>query len=215
MRKVYSRGNINAPIMFIAQVPSAEEVGHYVIEKGTEKTSKNKIFMPIPLCGPAGQVLHNMLNWAGIMEGDFILTNIIKKGTFRPGTDYVRPPTEDEILDDRQNLMKEIVKVNPKLIITLGKEALWALSYSEKCDLDELRIGKNVGVFHDLKVDNPMEVLGLKGDGKADPITYKILPLYHPASVLRDETKEYKNKMSQVMTQNKELISDILGRFTL
>ena len=171
--------------------------------------------MPIPLCGPAGIVGHKMLIWADIIEGDFILTNIVKSGTFTKEGRY-RPPTEDEILEERDTVIKEIAKVNPKLILTFGKEALWSLCYHDKAAIDEMTLGPKHGIMHKLTIDiNKYLELNLEGQNLSR--TYSIIPLYHPSAILRDETGErgFKERVTQTMLANKEYISNILGRLML
>jgi uracil-DNA glycosylase family 4 len=173
--------------------------------------------MPIPLCGKAGKLFHGMMRWMGLEEGDFYLTNTVKEATFKPGSSYVRPPTEEEILKHRKDLILEIAKVSPKIIFTLGKEALWSLCYHEKESLDEMGIGKHVGEHHTLEI-NITEALEMDPH-ESGPIIHKlkVIPLYHPSAILRDEdnSKGYKERVTKVLNENQELISNSLGRFLL
>lgn len=205
--KCYSRGNINAAIMVIGQSPTLEEVMHSV-----EKENGDSVLMPIPLCGQAGRLLHSMLSYTGLIEGDFILTNSVKFATLK-NKNYVRPPSEKELLDSRHDVLTEIVKVNPKLIITLGKEPLWSLLFSDKTELEEFQISKYNGELQTLEL-NPLDYLDYPIQKQDIKVTYKILPLFHPAAILRDTdgSRGYKKLVTEALLKNRELFESLVNR---
>lgn len=185
-------------------MPGKEEANYHV--KGVDwKGNKYDEAMPIPFCGGAGRVLHRMLNWADIREGEFILTNVCKNMLL--DGNKVRTPTEAELVESRPQLILEICKIDPNLIITLGLGPIWSLCYFEKESREELRMGKLNGTHHKLELswfDNKIH-------------TYTVLPLYHPSAVQRDETGErgYKEAVTKVMIDNKEMIGECIGRIML
>jgi uracil-DNA glycosylase family 4 len=207
--KAFSRGNINAKIMLIGQSPGKEDINHF--EKEQDGT---QVLMPIPFAGSTGKLLQKMLTWASIEEGDYILTNCTKNVYFKDGN-MLRPPNEEEIRQEKDTLFEEIAKVNPKLIFTLGKEALWITCYSEKTSLEELAVSRKIGDKHYLTLDRA-KLLNFKTTEKHE-VVIPILPLYHPSAILRDKTGEkgYKAAVTKVLIDNKEFITNILGRLLI
>lgn len=210
MNRCYSRGNIQAKLMMIGEAPGRDEVGHKV----------DGISMPIPFCGPSGRLLHEIMRWLDIHEGEFILTNVIKSGVF-DSKGYTRTPTEEEMLGTadtttggREELIEEIRKVDPGFIILLGKVPLWTLSYYHKFSFDNLRITELNGKIHILELHVPV----IK-EGKAEIANRKIpmLPIYHPAAMLRDrnDKRGYKQQVCKALLKHREMISDVLGRIMI
>jgi uracil-DNA glycosylase family 4 len=187
--------------MIIAEAPAKEELNNNV----------EGVPMPIPLCGKAGRLLHNMLKWADITEGDFILTNVIKSGLFDE-SGKVRGPNEEEIIgtssySPRKELEKEISKVSPKLILLLGKTPLWTLFYHSKNAYEDTKIGIHVGkiMYYETM------------DYTNKPVKIPAIPLYHPSAILRDEdlSRGFKEATTKALLNHKDLISTVLGRIML
>ena len=204
MDNCYSRGNINAPLMFIGENPGREECGHSITDYDNLGREK-KLRMPIPFCGKAGRALHRMISWAEIMEGEYILSNVYKKICFKGNR--VTVANEDQLLAVRDESILEIKKIDPKLIITLGTGPVWLLCYYNKVSRDDIRMGKLNGV---------LQTLELEWFDKSIR-KYTILPLYHPSAVIRDESGErgYKVAVSNALIQHKELICKATGRVML
>jgi DNA polymerase len=194
----YSRGNINAPIMLIGEAPGKDEIRHEVED----------VNMPIPFAGVSGRLLHKILKWTDITEGDFILTNVIKTGIFDE-TGKTRPPREDELMGEspntkggRPSLLLEINKIQPKLIIMLGKTPLWTLFFYDKMGYEDIRMTSYVGKLQYLDVK---------------PNKIPCLPLFHPAAILRDEdnSRGFKAATTKALLEHKDLISSVVGRIML
>jgi uracil-DNA glycosylase len=52
---------------------------------------------------------------------------------------------------------------------------------------------------------------------KTQTKTYQVLPLFHPSAILRDKDNErgYKAIVTKTMAENKELISNCVGRILI
>lgn len=144
-----------------------------------------------PFIGPSGKLLHGLLKQVGIRKEDCYLTNVFNfqpKGAY-PDNDlknisgpkaegisglpaisagkYVRAEFQKEL--DR--LYKEIQNEKPVLVIALGATAAWAL-------LQSTGIRKIRGA--------PALAAPLAADRVG--FSFKVLPTYHPAAVLREWT---------------------------
>lgn len=117
-----------------------------------------------PFVGRAGDVLDEMLDLTGLKREEIFITNILKCRP--PGN---RDPEAEEIKECTPYLDRQISLIKPDVIVTLGN---FATSYiMEKFGLKPETIGKVHGkVF---RISNLM-------------LTAKIIPMYHPAVVLRN-----------------------------
>jgi len=127
-------------IMVVAEGPGAEE----------DKTGE-------PFVGRSGKLLMQWFNSIGLIRGkDYFLTNIVK---CRPPNN--RDPTFDEMkICGVQWLKKQIDKVNPKLVITVGRIATQYLLNSDS----------TMGKLRGQKINRGNRV---------------VMPIYHPSYVLR------------------------------
>ncbi len=117
-----------------------------------------------PFVGKAGKVLDELLESVGLERGDVYITNILKCRP--PGN---RSPSPEEIKACTPHLERQLSILKPKVIVPLGK---FAMSFIfAKFGLEERKISKVHGQVS--KVSN------LTG-------TFKILPLYHPATATYD-----------------------------
>lgn len=105
MKTVPGYGNPKAKIMLIGEAPGAQEI----------KQGK-------PFVGPAGKWLDKILQKCKIDRKNLYITNLIKVKL--PGN---RKPTEKEIKKWMPELMREIKKVNPRMIVLLGDTVTRAL----------------------------------------------------------------------------------------
>ena len=72
-----------------------------------------------PFVGPAGKLLEELLGSAGLRRSDVYITNVVK---CRPPNN--RDPLPAEIEASRKYLRLQIEKIDPKLIVTLGRYSL-------------------------------------------------------------------------------------------
>jgi DNA polymerase len=137
---VFSYGNIHSPVMFIGMNPGKDEV----------KQKK-------PFVGKSGQLLDELLTYAGIESRKTVfISNICKCYTIG-----LREPTPKERNACSPFLAKEIELLKPKLLVPLGNFALEALTGSRS-------IMNQRGRIIDTKYDN-----------------ISIFPSLHPSAALR------------------------------
>ena len=103
---VLGDGNINSPIMLVGEAP------------GMEEDSAGLTFL-----GEVGDLLKNMLNAINIKKENIYSTYAVN---FRPPED--RKPTSKEIKRYSQFLQKQILIINPKIIILMGGTAMESLT---------------------------------------------------------------------------------------
>lgn len=145
-----------------------------------------------PFVGPSGWLLDQMLSQVGISRKECYLTNVIN---FRPkpSNDIINlcgPRTSGvpgfpslikgkfllkEHTHELTRLYQEINRENPNVIIAFGATAAWALTGSS--GIRAIR-GSPIGTT----------LVGAAATGIRLARTFKVLPTYHPAAVLRDWT---------------------------
>ena len=120
-----------------------------------------------PFVGRSGKLLDQLLQNAGIdISLDVYFCNVIK---CRPPKN--RRPTKIEIQENLPWLYQQIKLVNPQIIILVGATALTAI----------------------LKNNSPISILRgkwIEWDGRL------VMPIFHPAYLLRNQSKEEGNPMS-------------------
>jgi len=129
-------------VMMIGEAPGANEV-----EEGE------------PFVGRAGEKMNKALKNIGVDRGDIYITNLVK---IRPPDN--RDPKKDEIEAWAPLLEKEIEKVDPDIILTLG-------NFPSKYMLDT---SKGISQIHG-------RIFTREGQ--------KIMPVFHPAATLYDRSK--------------------------
>ena len=139
---IFGTGNINAEVVVVGESPGAPDAD-------SEK----------PFMGPVGQLLEKILAAIGIRREEVYLTNIVK---------YISQG--DELTPDILKfftpfLHREILAVNPKVVISLGNTPTKALLNTKKA-ISQIR-----GEFYDYN--------GIK-----------LMPTFNPAYLLRDPTKK-------------------------
>lgn len=133
---VFGDGDLDADIVFIGEAPG-----------------KNEDLQGLPFVGASGKFLDEMLESINLKRKQVYITNIVK---YRPPNN--RDPLPQEKADFLPYLKKQLIVINPILIVTLGK-------HSMECFLPNDLISKVHGHAKRVK-------------GKV------ILPLYHPAAAL-------------------------------
>ena len=143
---VFGQGPLSAKFMFVGEQPGDVE------DRAGE-----------PFVGPAGQLLRDALDDAGIPLDDVYLTNTVKhfKWTERGKRRIHEKPNREEILACRLWLDAEIDKVRPRVIVALGATAAGAI------------LGPSARVTRDRAKAVPSPL--------ADLVTLTV----HPSSILR------------------------------
>jgi len=134
----------------------------------------------IPFVGKAGKLMNNAFDAVGINRKEVYIANIIK---CRPENN--RDPEQDEILACINYLRNQVMIIKPKIIVLLGRFALQSVLGQE------YKISSSRGKWIEKK-----EIL--------------YMPTWHPAALLRDETKkiDFINDLKQVIVKLNELIQE-------
>lgn len=152
---VFGEGTRSAEIMLVGEQPGDKE----------DRSGK-------PFVGPAGRLLDQALEHAGIDRRKIYVTNIVKHFKWQPkGKRRIhKKPNADEIMACRPWFDAEVDRVEPKVIVALGATAAKALLGSS------FRLTKHRGEF----IDGP--------NGS------QVTATLHPSSLLRidddDERRE-------------------------
>jgi len=133
-------GPANTPIMFIGEGP-----GFHENEQGK------------PFVGAAGKFLDELLGKIGMKRQDVFITNVVKCRP--PGN---RDPLPQELAACSEYLERQILAINPKVIVTLGR-------YSMAHFLPNAKISEVHGQ-------------GMKVKGRL------IVAMYHPAAALHQQS---------------------------
>ena len=171
---VFGEGAKRAKVMFIGEQPGNDEdlKGH-------------------PFVGPAGRILDQALEEAGIDRRQTYVTNVVKHFKWEPrGKRRIhKKPNSTEIEACRPWLEAEIETVRPKILVCLGATAAQAL------------LGK------DFRVSKQ------RGQPIASPLAELVMATVHPSSILRatDETREA--EMEQFIDDLK-IVADALNKET-
>ena len=130
-----------------------------------------------PFVGKAGKLMNMALGILGIKREEVYITNIVK---CRPPAN--RNPEDDEAYACLDYLRNQVMLVKPKIIVLLGSVALKNI------------LGKEYGTT--ISRGKYFEKKGIK-----------YLPTWHPADLLRDETKkiEFINDLKLVVNELKNL----------
>jgi len=136
---VFGEGNTNARLVFVGEGPGRDED-----EQGK------------PFVGRAGKLLTKIIHAMGLQRTDVFICNVVK---CRPPDN--RNPEADEMTTCGQFLTKQLISIEPEVIVCLGSIASKYLLNS-KASLGSLR-----GKFHPY-------------------INSKLLVTYHPAALLRN-----------------------------
>ena len=124
-----------------------------------------------PFVGKAGQLMNKAFDVVGIKREEVYIANIVK---CRPPNN--RDPEEDEIQACMDYLRNQVMIIKPKIIVLLGRIALQNILGKE------YKITASRGKWVEKK-----------------GIMY--MPTWHPAALLRDETKkiEFLNDLKMIM----------------
>ena len=137
-------GNQAASIVFIGEGPGAQE----------DKQG-------LPFVGASGKFLDEMLESVELKREDVFVTNIVK---CRPLSNR-DPSSEETDICSQLYLWKQLEIINPKLIVSLGRHAMYRF------------------ISKDKKISDVHGKLFQVEDPKGGNI-FNFLPLYHPAAAL-------------------------------
>lgn len=131
----------------------------------------------IPFVGKAGKLMDNAFDIVGINREEVYIANIVK---CRPPNN--RDPQDDEINACINYLRNQVMIIKPKIIVLLGRIALQNILGKEyKITVSRGKWIEKKGIFY--------------------------MPTWHPAALLRDETKkmDFINDLKQIVSKEMEL----------
>ena len=129
-----------------------------------EAPGKNEAETGRPFCGAAGRILDELLLSAGMDRKDVYVTNVVKD---RPPQN--RDPLPEEIAAYAPYLDRQIEIIQPQIIATLGR---FSMKY----------IMEKFGLSHELQ--SISKIHGQMFETETSYGKIKIVPMYHPATVL-------------------------------
>lgn len=167
------RGSPNAKIMFVGEAPGSQEV-----------------LRGQPFVGPAGGVLSEMLLKSGIDESECFFTNLCK---YQPPTTFPRGggkprfndlsawipkgvPSDERVINGIDELIAEVERVNPNVIVPLGNWPLWAFYGQRPNKKGEIT---GIGDYRGYLLESRKVCKGRK-----------IIPTYHPSYYLHGSSSE-------------------------
>lgn len=130
----------------------------------------------IPFVGKAGQLMNKAFDVVGIEREEVYIANIVK---CRPPNN--RDPEQDEILGCINYLRNQVMIVKPKIIVLLGRISLQNILGKEyKITASRGKWFEKKGIFY--------------------------MPTWHPAALLRDETKkiDFIKDLEEVIKKSRE-----------
>jgi DNA polymerase len=171
---VFGAGRVGAPLMLVGEQPGDQE------DLAGE-----------PFVGPAGRLLRESLEQAGIALDDVYLTNAVKHFKWRPqGKRRIHEkPNREEILACRMWLEGEIAQVQPKIIVALGATAAAAL------------LGAKVRVTRD------------RGSFFPSPLAPAVTVTVHPSSILRAPDAESRRAAREQFVADLQTIARQVARY--
>ena len=169
---VFGEGRRDARIVLVGEQPGNDEdlAGH-------------------PFVGPAGRVLDEALEHAGIDRADAYVTNVVKHFKWIPkGKRRMhQKPGAREIAACLPWLEKEIALIEPEILVCLGATAAQSLLGRT------FKVTQQRGVLIDT------------------PLAAKALATVHPSSILRQRTSEDRAREMERFTADLEVVAGLLS----
>jgi uracil-DNA glycosylase len=143
----------------------------------------------LPFVGPAGRILDQALEAAGIVRADAYVTNVVKHFKWVPKGNrrMHKTPTAREIAACLPWLEKEIELVKPKVLVCLGATAAQAL------------FGRDFKVTKD------------RGRLIASNLAPNALATVHPSSILRQQSREDRHRELERFTEDLRVVAGLLN----
>ena len=157
---VVGEGSRGAPLMLVGEQPGDEE----------DRAGR-------PFVGPAGRLLRRLLGEAGIDPAAMFLTNAVKhfRFEFRGKRRMHKTPVQREIDACNIWLRREIERIQPKVIVTLGTTALRAV------------------------LGEKLAIVAARDRVLVSPEGIPVVATYHPSAVLRAPAEEQREQLRRVL----------------
>lgn len=136
-----------------------------------EAPGKDEVRIGKPFVGTAGKNLSEFLDIIKLKREEIYITNAIKyrlSEVSKTGRLVNRPAKKEEISENREYLLKEISIINPEYIVSLGNVPLKSVTGDYNAS-----IGSVHGALLTVMIFNK---------------EYGLIPLYHPASVIYNQS---------------------------
>jgi DNA polymerase len=169
---VFGEGPVPAPLMLVGEQPGDKEdiEGH-------------------PFVGPAGRILGDALELAGMDREAAFVTNVVKHFRWRPSPNGKRrlheKPTKANVTACHIWIEKELELVQPEVLVAMGATAAEAL------------LGKSVAVMRD------------RGKHVASELAPTVLVTIHPSAVLR--ARDDRDEMFDGLVRDLRVAAKALG----
>ncbi|MCH7850913.1 MAG: uracil-DNA glycosylase [Nanoarchaeota archaeon] len=147
-----------------------------------ESPGRNEDIAGEAFVGAAGKNLDKLLAKVGLSIEDIYIANILK---CRPPEN--RDPTSDEIRAHSPWLLKQIRDMQPRVVCSLGNYA--TKFFMARGNVDLMNKQEGITKLHGSVVDITME-----------GITFKLIPLFHPAAII------YNRKIEPLWTEDMEIV---------
>jgi DNA polymerase len=168
---VFGEGNPHAVAMFVGEQPGDREdrEGH-------------------PFVGPAGKLLRDAMNAAGISAEDVYLTNAVKhfKFVFRGKRRIHAKPKRIEVVACEPWLIAEIEQIRPQLVVALGATAAQAL------------LGPS------------FRLTAQRGELVASPHAPRVVATVHPSSILRARDDDSRRVAMAAFVDDLRTVADLM-----
>jgi len=171
-RTVFGEGSRDADVMLVGEQPGDQE----------DKQGR-------PFVGPAGRVLDEALEAAGIDRSKVYVTNVVKhfKWTAQGKRRIHKKPNAEEIAACKPWLSAELDSVQPRMLICLGATAAQAL------------LGRSFRVSKD------------RGRLVESPLAPMVLATVHPSSILRAPDDESRRVEMKRFVEDLRVAADALA----
>ncbi|MCR4285107.1 MAG: uracil-DNA glycosylase [archaeon] len=136
-----------------------------------EAPGRNEDEQGLPFVGAAGKNLDKLLETVGLSMEDIYVANILK---CRPPEN--RDPLPEEIKAHTPWLLKQIKDMKPKVVCSLGNYA--TKFFLALGDVDKMKDQLGITSVH-----------GKVREIKMDGLSFKLIPLFHPAAIIYNRTK--------------------------
>ena len=171
---VFGEGPSRATIMLVGEQPGDLE----------DRSGK-------PFVGPAGKLLNQALEDAGIERSQVYVTNVVKHFKWSPAERGKRrihkKPRQSEIQACRPWLDAELERVKPKVLVCLGASAAQAL------------LGKTFRVSRD------------RGKPVASDLAPHVIATVHPSSILRARDDESRHSQLKAFIADLRIVENLAG----
>jgi DNA polymerase len=170
---VFGEGSAGAKVVFVGEQPGDQE----------DRQGR-------PFVGPAGRVLDEGLELAGIDRSTTYVTNAVKhfKWTARGKRRIHAKPSWSEIAACRPWLEAELGEIQPEVLVCLGATAAQAL------------LGKQFRVTKE------------RGTWVESELAPRVTATIHPSSILRQRTDEDRRREMDSFVQDLKLVASVLSK---